>query len=176
MTRRIAGAALLALSVSGSGAFAQNVPVEPPAQLTALVQCRTIPDDARRLACFDAAAAGLAAAERAGELVVVDRAQADAARRQAFGFNLPSLDVFTRRLGAKEEADRLVLTLSGAGLDSSGKWVLRTSEGQTWRQTDDRRVFRSPRAGSRFEVRRAALGSYLANIDGQTAIRVRREQ
>lgn len=175
------GAALIAIPALGAAAVAQTPPAREAAGLTALAQCRSITDDSRRLACFDAAAASLVAAERTGELVVVDRARADEARRQAFGFNLPSLDIFTRRPssegGAREQdADRLTLTVSAASLDGSGKWILRTRENQTWRQTDDRRLARSPKAGSRFEVRKAALGSYLANVDGQTAIRVRREQ
>ena len=52
-----------------------------------------------RLACFDAAAARLDEAEKKGDIVVVDRRQAQEVRRQAFGFTLPSLTLFDRGRG-----------------------------------------------------------------------------
>lgn len=137
--------------------------------------CRQIAENAARLACYDAAASRLDSAEQSGEVVVVNREQVRAARRQAFGFNLPSLDMF-RRGAAEPELDRLSLVVAGAFQGGDGKWVFRTEGGQTWRQTDTARLSPRPRAGSKLEVRRAAMGSYLANVDGQTAVRVRREQ
>lgn len=144
--------------------------------LRALEGCRVLSADAARLACYDRVAAELTAAERSGEVVVVDREQVRAARRQAFGFNLPSLDLFGRRGATIEAVDRAALVLARAYQDADGKWVMRTQEGQVWRQTDTERLARAPRAGSKAEVRRATLGSYLMNVDGQRAIRVRREQ
>jgi hypothetical protein len=132
--------------------------------------------DAARLACYDRVASELSAAERSGEVVVVNREQVRAARRQAFGFNLPSLDMFSPRGDPAEAVDRAALVLARAYQDGAGKWVLQTQEGQVWRQMDTERLGRAPQAKSKVEIRRAAMGSYLMNIDGQRAIRVRREQ
>lgn len=166
------------------GAFAAFAGVTVSAQtlapagaplVRALADCRALTADAARLACYDAATSRLVAAERAGEVVVVDREQARAARRQAFGFNLPSLNIF--RGGDREpEIERVALVLARAYQTGDGKWVMRTQDGQVWRQTDDHDLRREPGPGSRAEVRRAALGSFFMNVDGQRAIRVRREE
>ena len=167
----------IALLCAGLAAAAPAVaqPVTDGSGLVrALSECRKLTDSAARLACYDAAAGRLEAAERSGEVVVVGREQARAARRQAFGFNLPSLAMFNRG-EPDEDLDRISLTLESASQISDG-WLFRTREGQVWRQTDGRRLAADPRRGSRLEVRRAAMGGYFMNVDGQRAIRVRRDQ
>jgi len=175
--------AALSLALFAAGAVAAHA--QAPARRAAtsntgslltrsLAECRAITQDAARLACYDAAAGRLEAAERTGEVVVVDREQARAARRQAFGFNLPSLSMFDRQ--DDPEVDLVDLTLASASLDRDGKWLLRTGDGQVWRQIDNNKLLPPPRAGSKARVRRAVLGSYFMNIDKERAIRVRREQ
>ena len=180
---RLASLFLSAAVALPAGAAAAQAPPAQGAQagadstalLNSLAACRGLTADAARLACFDAAASRLVAAERSGEIVVVDRERVRTARRQAFGLSLPSLDLL-RRDRPEAPIQEVSLVLAGARQDASGKWVLRTEEGQVWRQIDDRRLFRPPARGVKAEVRRAALGSFFMNIDGQTAIRVRREQ
>jgi hypothetical protein len=155
-------------------AAAQTTP-ESGALVGTLADCRRITDASARLACFDQAAARFVEAERTGEVVVVEREQARAARRQAFGFNLPSLDVFNRAEGA-EESDRVTLVIAGGGRDAGGKWTLTTEDGQVWRQVGSPGLRRAPKPGARAEVRRTPLGGYFMNVDGQKAIRVRRER
>jgi hypothetical protein len=164
---------LLAAAAVASAPAAQPV-ADGSALVRALSDCRKLAADAARLACYDAAAARLESAERSGEVVVVAREQARAARRQAFGFNLPSLAMFNRG-EPDEELDRISLVLESASPISDG-WLFRTREGQTWRQIDGRRLSADPRRGSKLEVRKAAMGSFFMNVDGQRAIRVRREQ
>lgn len=179
MTRLASLLLSTALGLWAAGAAAQTAPAaaagDSAALLNSLAACRALTQDAARLACFDAAASRLVAAERSGEIVVVDRERVRTARRQAFGLRLPSLDML-RRGQPEEPIQEVSLVLAGARQDASGKWVLRTEEGQVWRQIDDRRLFRAPARGAKAEVRRAALGSFFMNIDGQSAIRVRREQ
>ena len=163
----LAFAFALALTVQ-----AQPAPLQGSPLARALSECRSQTDPAPRLACYDAAAARLEAAERVGDVVVVDREQARAARRQAFGFQLPSLDIFDRAV--PEKIDRVVLTIAGASQDGDGRWVLRTTEGQVWRQIDTRNLPK-PSPGSAAEIRTAALGSFFIKIDGR-AMRARREQ
>jgi hypothetical protein len=143
------------------------------AQFEAVVACRAITDAAQRLACFDGAAARLAEAEKSGEIVVVSRAQAQAARRQAFGFSLPSLSIFDRT-GRPEEVDRVSGQVERAYQNANAKWVVVLEDGAVWEQIDNESVSRKPKPGSKAEIRRAALGSFFMNLDGQRAVRARR--
>lgn len=172
IVRLAATALVLALA---DEAAAQPAGAGGDALVKALADCRLVSDDRARLACYDAAGARLSEAQTTGEVVIVDRATVRAARRQAFGFSLPSLDVFGR--GEREpQLDRVQAALSGASQGANGRWILRTVDGQVWRQTDDNRLYRAPNRGSRVDIRKAALGSFFMNIDNQKAIRVRREQ
>ena len=49
-------------------------------------------------------------------------------------------------------------------------------DGAVWRQIDGESPFNAPHAGSTVKIRRAALGSFFLNIDGQTAIRAQRSR
>ena len=78
--------------------------------------------------------------------------------------------------GDKPEAmDEITLTIDHAGRTGDGKWVLHTDNGQTWRQIDDAELFKAPKKGSTVRIKRASLGSYTANVDGQKSIRVHRD-
>jgi len=129
-------------------------------QLQRLIDCRKIADNTARLACFDAAAAAMDQAEAKGDIVVVDREQARAVRKQAFGFTLPSLAIFER--GEKpEQIDHVSGVIAAARADANGKWVLRLEDGAVWRQIDGDAPHRDPKAGMPVEVKSATLGSYL---------------
>ncbi len=137
-----------------------------------LVDCKTKTDSAARLACYDAAVATLDVAEKKGDIVVVDRDQARAARNQAFGFALPSLAMFER--GEKpEELDRVSTTVVKASRQGDGMWLIELEGGAVWVQNDSEVLTRAPKAGSKAEVRKAAMG-YFMKLDGQRAIRARR--
>ena len=154
---------------------APAAPAPRAAPLQAVFDCRRLTDAPLRLACYDRAAGALDAAESRGEVVTFDRAQVRQVRRQAFGFNMPTITLFQR--GEKEETiNRLSVTLTGARRGGDGKWVFSTAEDQVWRQTDDQDIFNPPHAGSTLNVRRAALGSFFCNVDGQLAVRCGRER
>lgn len=145
------------------------------AVLQGLLDCRTRADNADRLACYDAAASAMDKAEAKGDIVVVDREQARAVRRQAFGFTLPSLSLFER--GEKpEQIDRVSGVISVARPDPNGKWVLRLEDGAVWRQIDGESPNRDPKTGMKVEIRSASMGSYLLSVDGQRSFRAHRDQ
>ena len=106
MTRSlILVAALLAgLPAIGVAQSPQPETQQRPELFEALVQCRSITDDAARLQCFDTAAANLQAATERRDVVVVDRAQVRESRRRLFGLALPSLPIFGG--GDDEEEER----------------------------------------------------------------------
>jgi hypothetical protein len=166
-----AGAAALALAGSASAA---DGPKGRAAQLQAVVDCRQQADPAQRLACYDAATASLDAAEKSGDVVVVDRQQVREARRAAFGFNF-AMPSFMTRDAAPEELDRITATVESARMDATGKWVIKLADGAVWRQIDTKSIFKDPQRGSTVEIRTAAMGSYFMKVDGQRQIRVRRD-
>ncbi len=160
-------------ALGGGGAIGAEAPTRAPA-MQSVLECRAITDAPRRLTCFDAAVDAMARAEQAGDLVTIDRAQRKAVRRQAFGLTLPSLAMFDR--GDKpEEANRIAVTLASVSHTAAGRWVIVLDDGAVWRQIDDEVLEPPPRPGQKAEIRRAALGSYMMRIEGQSSIRVHRD-
>lgn len=160
---------LCPLLVSATALPAQVV--RGPPSYEALMTCRTIADDAARLACFDGNAAALADAARSGDVVVTDREGARPSWRSLFGFGAART---AEEQG--EDVSEIETRVASAGQMASGRWIIVMENGQRWRQLDTRRLVTDPRPGHAVRIRRAALGSFLANIDGQTAIRVQRER
>ena len=166
----------LAAFASSSQAASKAKPPTRPELVGALSACRAITDPTERLACFDKAAAALDEAQTKGDVVVVDRQQAREVKRQAFGFRLDALSIFDRG-GAKEASDEAITaTVRNAYQNAAGKWVVTLDTGAVWRQIDDDPLSREPRQGSPIRIRRASLGSYLMNVDGQPGIRVHRDE
>ena len=179
MKQRAIGLSLAAALALGAGAAdAQPKARDRAVTIQKLIDCRAVTDSAARLACYDTAAAALDVAEAKGEIVVVEKEQMKAVRKQAFGFSLPSLSLFDR--GEKGEAaeplDRITTTLAGAYRNSSGKWVMELEDGAVWVQTDTEALPRGAKKGSTIEIRKAAMGSFFVNVDKQRAIRVTRSK
>ena len=168
------GLALAMVLAALAGSAAAQTKAERTAVLQKLIDCRKLTDNAQRLACYDAAAAAFDQAEAKGDVVVVDREQAKAVHRQAFGFTLPSLSVFDRG-GRPDEVDRVSLKVESATQGGDGKWVLRLEGGQVSRQIDTDDIGRPPRPGATVTIKKAALGSYKLSTGGGAAIRVHRD-
>ena len=172
-------AILLAAVTPGTGAPALAAKPTLTASRTAVAQaisdCRKVIDRDARLDCYDKAVDAFEQAQAQGQVVVVDRAQVREVKRQAFGLSLPSLNLFAR--GPKEESiDKVSVKLSGAHQDETGKWVMITDENAVWRQIDSQELYEGPHSGSTVAIRRASLGSFFCNVDGQSAIRCARSQ
>lgn len=176
--------AMTAALVAVTAARAADKPAAaPPAVVQKLLECRAITDTAQRLACLDTGVAALANAVEKRDVVVADREQVKQARRSLFGIALPSLNLFgggkddddarddSDALGALKEIEA---TLKSARPGPSRNWRFVLDDGSLWVQTDGKMMPRDPRAGMKIRIRRAAVGTFLANVDGQTAVRVRR--
>jgi hypothetical protein len=155
-------------------AYAAEPSPQTAAAFQAVLDCRKLTDGAARLACYDAAAAKMGEAETRGDIVVIDRAQASAAHREAFGLHVPSLD-FVRKALKPEEVDRIDGVVKAARADINGKWTLSLEDGARWRQISGD-LMRPPKPGSKVRIRKGTLGSYLMNIDGQASIKVHRDE
>jgi len=175
-TSFLAMALLIATTVwvSGTPSMAQTRPSERPELLSRLIGCRAVADGAARLACYDSATQALDSAEREGQVVVVDRAQVTAARRQLFGFQLPTITLFEQG-ETVEPIDAIETTLTRAALVGEGRWLFTLADGTVWRQIDSERVTFRNQAGEPVRVRRAAMGSYLLTAGRSRAVRVRRQ-
>src|SRR5687768_1450783 len=110
----------------GGAAFAADV---PDAALKRLNDCQAVKEVAERAACYDAAVAALNTAIKSGEVVIVEKKEAEKARREAFGFNLPSLSIFDRAAGGGDKAapkplESVTGAVKRASQDGLGKWVV----------------------------------------------------
>lgn len=171
----LGAAALLGLAIAGQAQAADRKAEEK--QRTAVLQqvldCRTIQDQAQRLACYDGAVAKMDEAEKKGDIVVVDRDQVREAKKAAFGFEMPHFTLFDR--GEKpEKIDHVEALAAEAFVNKDGKWVVVLEDGAKWVQVDSEPVNSAPHKGSKIEIRTAAMGSYFLKIDGQRSIRAHR--
>jgi hypothetical protein len=148
-----------------------------PEALTAVYQCAAIPTESERLTCYDAAVRRLRDAETQGDVVAVDRQQADQVRRESFGLSLPGLvNIFQGNGHHFEPIDNVqmqVERIAGAG---NGRSRFIMSNGQSWVQVEPRSAA-NVRAGDTITIHRGAFGSYfLTPARGGEGHRVRREE
>jgi hypothetical protein len=173
---RIAAATLLIVALAAPPVLAAEPPAPArAAQLQQLLDCRKLTDATQRLACFDTAAGVLDQAEAKGDVVVVDREQARKVRRQAFGFTLPSISLFTR--GEKpEEITSADGVIASARKLNTGKWEFTLEDGARWVQVDLTEIPLDPKPGQKVKIKTATMGSYLMSVNNQREVKVHREQ
>ena len=177
MSRMAILAGLAALGLVGAASAADV----PDAVLKSLNACQAVKDVAERAACYDAAVAALNNAVKTGEVVIVEKKQAEKARREAFGFNLPSLAIFDRAAGGgtKEAAkplDSVTGQVKRASRDGLDKWVIELGDGAVWRQIDNEPISPAPKPGAPVEIRRASMGSYFMKVGSARGVRARRSE
>lgn len=174
---KLFSASIVAITLAGYCAPANSAERSPgsrPEVFDRLLACRSVSDPSARLACYDERASAVDAAARKDELLVVDRTQVRKARRSLFGLTLPKLDIFGGGDREGEGFSEIESTISRAYY-SNYRWNVILEDGARWIQVDTKTPARDPKPGQKIRIRRAALGSFFANIDGQTAIRMRRE-
>lgn len=178
-----AGVGALMVGAWGGGAIgaSEKAPAPRAPELQAILDCRALTDRDARLNCFDAAAAKFDQAEATGQVVVVNREQVRTVRKDVFGLQLPSLDIFssiTRKApgGAGEDLDRITAVVKTAWRGSDGTWNIELDNGAVWRQLDAFDLAKSPHPGSKVEIRRGSLGSFFMKVDGQPAFKAHRDR
>jgi hypothetical protein len=169
----IIGCAGMALFTANAEATDKPEKNAPRAEvLQKLINCRTIPNDAERLACFETQTAKIDDAEAKRDLVVIDRDQATKARKDSFGLAAKPLVVGAApALG--EGVDDVTSKIRTAKQLNSKRWLFVLEDGARWYQAE-LKLLREPKPGQSVRIRKASLGGFLANIDGQPATRVRR--
>ncbi len=161
-------------ALAAAPALAQERGAAPPPQaLTRVFDCRQVQAADERLACYDRQVEALQAAAASQEVVAYDREQIRRTRRSLFGIALPDLSIF----GGGDDEDgvtQIESTIRGLRQDPYGKYQFTLEDGARWVQIDSREMRATPRVGQPIRIRRAMMGSYLANVNNQVAIRVRR--
>lgn len=147
-------------------------PTAPPAAVQSLLACRSVTDSAQRLACYDRAAQGFAEAMGKREVVVIDKARANEARRSLFGFSVPNFGALLG--GGGDEISQIESTVDGVVENADGGWTIRLADGSTWSQTDDTPVALPPRHGDKVVVKRGAMGSYFLKLGSQPGFKAKR--
>jgi hypothetical protein len=175
-TLSLAVTSLAALALAGPAAARDpKVSEQRAAAFKAVTDCRSISDPNARLACYDDAVARLDQAESSGQVVVLDREAAKQVKRQAFGFSIPSISLFSKG-DKEEEVDRLTDTLKSARERADHRWVFELQSGAVWRQIDTNQFVNDPKPGDSVEIKRAALGSFMLKVNGrQPAVKVHRD-
>lgn len=170
---QLAGASLLLLGGAAS-ARDKDKPLPRAQVFQKVLDCRAISDSAQRLQCYDSEVARLDEAAAKQQVVVVDQAEVKKTRKGLFGFNLGDLNIFGGGDENDEGVNEITSKVESARQDGSGKWTIIIEGGARWVQIDTSRL-RTPKPGQEIKIRRAAMGSYFANVNGQTAIRMKRE-
>jgi len=171
---------LSALALCAAPAFAQGA--QP---LDKVYACAAMTDSAARLACYDAAVAGLKQAQSAGEVGVVSRDQIQKAEKDAFGLQRPALAELvekpvpatapaTQKAADVQSPDKVTLAISEVSKGPDGRYRFTMENGQVWRQTDEATLGGLSQKGLTAEIRKAALGTFMMKIGNRTAIRVKR--
>lgn len=172
--RRISLMAAIACTLIPAGAFAREASSDRPAALKRLTDCRAIVEQMQRLACYDREVAAIDAGEARKDLVVLDRQQLNKARKTLFGLALPNIPLFGQDAPEAEGVSHIEAKIKAVSQTPYGKWILDLEDGARWAQIDSKELQVYPKVGHPIKIRRAALGSYLANVNGQVAIRVQR--
>jgi hypothetical protein len=162
--------AVIAVLVTGPAEARTPQPTTLPANVRALLACRSIADSSQRLACYDRESGAVAVAVEKKDLVVIDRAQATAAKKSLFGFSVPN---FAGLLGGGD-VTQIEGTVAGVSQNADGGWVIQLADGSVWSQTDDTPVALEPRRGDKVVVKRGTLGSYFVKLGNQPGFKAKR--
>lgn len=147
-----------------------------PEVFTKVVECRTIADNAERLACFDRAVGALAEAQETKEVRVVSRDDVNRTRRNLFGFVTSGFGLFGAEDEEEEQEELKEINATIASFSgSSGAYVFTLDDGSVWEQSDSS-FLKKPKEGQPIRIRRAFLSSYMANIDGGIGFRIKRRR
>lgn len=143
------------------------------AQVQRLLGCRAEADPTKRLACFDRETSSIETAIARKDLVFVDRERATAARKDLFGFSVPS---FGGLFGGGDEDDikQIESTVVATSRNADGGWIITLADKSVWSQTDDTPLGLSPKRGNKVVVRRATLGAFRLSVNGQPGLKVKR--
>ena len=169
------GLILVGGAAAAIATFAQarsTPPTGTPAAVQSLLACRSLADPGQRLSCYDKAAQGFSDAMGKKELVVIDKARANEAKRALFGFSVPNFSTLLG--GGRDDVNQIESTVAAAFENGYEGWTIRLADGSTWQQTDGNPVALPPRKGDKVIVKRGSKGSYFHKLGSQPGFKAKR--
>lgn len=179
-------AAVLVAALSAAPASAQGT----NATLGILVECAKIDEPSARLACYDnnmRSVSGIARNTVPGSVAVTGAGAAvGSGGAAAAGFGGESVRRNRETAGMPTQTsvaarpvptgpDTITATIATARLREPGKYLLTLEDQSQWLFSDTvRNDFTPPRKGEKVVIERGSLGSYLARVESQEPVRVRR--
>ena len=160
--------AVATLSLSGPALAKDDEPPRTPAAVQEVVDCKAIADPAARLACYDTKVAAMAQGIEKRELVVADREMLRDAQRGLFGISIPRIKLFGA--GGQEDLKEIESTIAAIRTANDGMPIFILADNSRWKQVDGRNVF--GKSGDSIRIKRMPIGGFMANVDGQTGVRV----
>lgn len=144
--------------------------------VTAVEACRSVKEDAARLACYDRAVGALAAARAKGDVRVVDRGEIQQVKRSLFGFSVPKLPFFGGgSKGGEPEQKEVTAKLTEFHSLINNQYRFAIDEpSSTWETTESMTMGSDPRKGDKVVIQSGSIGSYFAKFGGNRWVRVRR--
>lgn len=165
-------ATALLIGFAGAAAARPAPNTGMPASVKQLLDCRSVGDSAQRLACYDRQAGVIGQAIATRELVVIDKARANQAKRSLFGFSVPN---FGGLFGGNEnDIKQIESTVAGVSHNADGGWVLKLADGSVWSQVDDSTLGLPPVRGEKVIVKRGMMGSFYLELGKQPGFKAKR--
>lgn len=174
----------VAIIIAGSTALA-CLPTAAAAQvaegitLNILRECSRIDDPSARLACYDnnmRSAGGQARSTVPGQVQVQGGGAVNTDGRPA-GFGREDLPVSQAARAQTYGPDEITATIASITQRGPGIYLMTLEDGARWIFAEGvDSTYNPPRSGSRVEIRRGAMDSFLMRFDNQTSVRVRRVQ
>lgn len=166
-------AGLILLAAPAASAPRKVAEGPPPAQVTELLNCRSITDSVQRLACYDRTAASIGEAVAKRDIVVFDRESVKKTKRGLFGFSIPNLGLFG------DDNDEVSIkqvdgTIAATSVNRDGGYIFVLEDNTQWSQIDGKPVALPPRRGDKVVVKKGTLGSYFLSFGGQPGVKVKR--
>ncbi|MBX7535559.1 hypothetical protein K3175_07790 [Qipengyuania sp. GH1] len=140
-----------------------------------LLACQAIAQVTDRVSCYDEATSRIERARADREIVLVTKEEVRAAQRGLFGLAGPEMELLDEvedHFETDQSLREMTGTIAAIGRNRHGL-VLRLGDGAVWEQTD-KVYLGNVKVGDSIVITRAALGSYLAKVDGSRGARVRR--
>jgi hypothetical protein len=160
--------ALLTLTLAAPALAKDDEAPRTPQLAQDVLDCKAIADPAARLSCYDAKVAAMADGIEKRELVVADREMLRDAQRGLFGISIPRIKLFGA--GGQEELKEIESTITAVRSANDGMPIFILADNSRWKQVDGRNVFGKP--GDSIRIKRMPVGGFMANVDGQTGVRV----
>ena len=150
------------------------------ARLNAILACGMVEKKAERLSCYDSLVRGTSgklskARKHEAELGVAPSADpgivVTASPEKSFGSeDLPR----TVKERTQHEIKQVIARATAATNDGIGHWTITLDNGTIWKMSETVPNFEPPHVGDAIRIRRASLGSFLMDVNFQTAVRVTR--